>query len=392
MLRIIPTEATEHVLRDAGLVAKFYDNKLYVLAKHVEDAVPHYHLTNNFKLQFFLEIVNSDFAQITNYKVADPYNTKLYFSNANSILDGGDKSINDVLYLHEKLPRFEVANSYLYNDLVRSGSNRAYECLKKINVGTGNLNTSAQFRDLQEEISYATSRSALTFTSLVHNVSLTTPISTVDIKYFTYDPISGQFDKELKNTSIGPAENPNNIDFSSVQLKFSYDDNQPFIDGIYRVTLNAQEEFFYFRSTNDWQPYLGFINIHNDDFVTLDKYRFLQPDGSFYMLPTVPPEVATRAYKIRFAPAQYLLKYKCRTNNVVDIIDDSGTIEFDRLIGTTTFQSRLPVRSKEEAIDTISVDLASSGTLTKTKLPGRSTLSLSEDENKYIISETYLNL
>ncbi|TMM58020.1 hypothetical protein FEE95_00920 [Maribacter algarum] len=391
VFRIVPTEATEIVLRNAGLVTKFYNNKLYALVKHIQDTRPLLDLANNIKLQFFLEVVNSNFAQITNCKVADPYNNKLYFSNANSIIDGGEKSVEDELYLHERLPEFDNANTYLYNDLVRSGSNTAYECLKKINATTGNLNNNTQFRNLGK-ISYANPNSALTFTNLSRDVSLTTPNSAIDIKYFAYDTSSLLFDKEIKSTIIGPLENPNNIDFSGVQIKFSDDNHQPFTEGIYRVTINTQEEFFYFRPTNDWQPYLGLINIHNDDFVTRDEYRFLQPDGSFYMLPANPTEVDIRAYKIRFAPAQHLLKYKCRTNNVVDISDEDGVIQFERLVGTTTFQSTLPVRLKEEAIDTISVNLASSGTLTKTKLPGRNTLSLSEDENSYIISETYLNL
>jgi hypothetical protein len=274
---------------------------------------------------------------------------------------------------------------------VRNGANTAYECLKKVNATTGDLNDSTEFRDLGK-ISYVGPSAALTFTGPFHDTSLIPPSAAVDIKYFAYDSISGQFDNELKHTIIGPAENPNNIDFSSIKLKFNYDNDQPFTEGVYRVTLNTQEEFFYFRPANDWQSYLGLINIHNDDFVTLDKYRFLQPDGSFYMVPAAPDEVETRAYKIRFAPAQYLLRYKCRTNNVVDITDEDGVIQFERLVGTTTFQSTLPIRLQEEAIETISVDLASSGTLTKTKLPGNKILSLSEDENNYIISETYLNL
>ena len=134
VLRIIPTTATAKFLRGAGLIAKFYQNKLFVLVKHLDDGIPLLKLDNNFKLQFFLEVVDASFSRITNYHAEDPYNTKLYFSNANSILDGSDKAVNNTLYLNEKLPQFNNALAYKYNDLVRSGSDIAYECLTKIDL------------------------------------------------------------------------------------------------------------------------------------------------------------------------------------------------------------------------------------------------------------------
>ena len=36
VLRIIPTTATAKFLRGAGLIAKFYQNKLFVLVKHLD--------------------------------------------------------------------------------------------------------------------------------------------------------------------------------------------------------------------------------------------------------------------------------------------------------------------------------------------------------------------
>jgi len=139
LFRIVPTSETESLLRGAGLIAKFIQNKLFVLVRHLDNDTPLLKLSNDFKLQFFLEVIGFDFAEITNYRSGDPYNRKLYFSNANSILDGNEKSVNDILYLNEKLPPFNVANAYRYNDLVRSGSDIAYECLKKIDANTGSI-------------------------------------------------------------------------------------------------------------------------------------------------------------------------------------------------------------------------------------------------------------
>jgi hypothetical protein len=56
------------------------------------------------------------------------------------------------------------------------------------------------------------------------------------------------------------------------------------------------------------------------------------------------------------------------------------------------FQSQLPVRMNEKAIDTISVTYDGSDTLKKTRVPGDQNLSILDDENKYIVSETFLNL
>ncbi|HMB62286.1 MAG TPA: hypothetical protein VKN36_04375 [Eudoraea sp.] len=390
LFRIVPTSETESLLRGAGLIAKFIQNKLFVLVRHLDNDTPLLKLSNDFKLQFFLEVIGFDFAEITNYRSGDPYNRKLYFSNANSILDGNEKSVNDILYLNEKLPPFNVANAYRYNDLVRSGSDIAYECLKKIDANTGNLNNSAQFRQL-EKVSYASPATELLFTGPEKIMPLTIPSAAVEITYFQYDPGTQQFDKELKKTIIGPETNPTNADLENVLLNFYDEINKPFADGIYRVTINAQEVFLYFRLENDWRPYLGLITIHNDGYATVDKYRFIKDNGTFFMVAPANTEVETRNYRIRFAPAQYLLKYICKTNKVTNITDDDGTIEFDNL-GGNIFQSKLPVRMNEKSIDTISVSYDGSDVLKKTKTPGHQKLSILDNENRYIVSETFLNL
>jgi hypothetical protein len=390
LLRIVPTAATASLLRGAGLVSKFFQNKLYVLAKHLDPTTPLLNLKNDFKLQFFLEIIGFNFGNITNYSSEDPYNSKLYFSNGNSIIDGTDKEVNNELFLNEKLPQFNVMNAYKYNDLVRSGSFTAYECLRKIDANTGNLNNGSQFRQL-DKVSYVTSRSSLKFTGPEKTVNLDTPNATVDIKYFKYNPGSKLFDIEIKSTTIGTDENPTGVALESVLLNFYTTDNIPFAEDIYRITVNTQEEFFYFRLENDWQPYLGLITIHNNPLAATDAYRFLKEDGSFFTIPPANTEIDTRNYKIRFAPAQYLLKYKCKTNKVTNISDDDGNIVFDNL-GGNIFQSQLPVRMNEKAIDTISVTYDGSDTLKKTRVPGDQNLSILDDENKYIVSETFLNL
>ncbi|WP_299885337.1 hypothetical protein [uncultured Lacinutrix sp.] len=390
LLRIVPTVKTRKILIGAGLIVKFFQNKLYVLVKHIDDTIPLLKLSNDFKLQFFIEIIDSNFSSITNYTSIDPYNVKLYFSNTNSIIDGNNKSIDNILFLNEKLPIFDATQAYAYNDLVRNGSDVAYECLKKVDANTGNLNDDEQFREL-EEVSYVTSETAIRFTGTATTISLNNPSTTIEITYYKYNIITNDFDIELKKTTIGIIENPTEDIINKVSLNFLDELNIPFQEGIYRVTINSQEEYFYFRLENDWQPYIGLINIHNNSLATEDEYRILKEDGSFYTIAPENTEIEVRNYKIRFAPAQYLLKYVCKTNLVTDIVDDDGNIEFDNL-GGNIFRSRLPVRMNEQAIDTISVTYTGSDALKKTKVPGHRELSILDDENKYIVSETFLNL
>ncbi|WP_025665843.1 hypothetical protein [Aquimarina megaterium] len=390
LLRIVPTVSTQKILQGAGLISKFIQNKLYVLVKHNDSSEPYLKISNDFTLQFFLEVIGYDFTKITNYELKDPYNTKLYFSNANSIIDGNDKSVEDVLYLNEKLPVFDATQEYLYNDIVRNGANTAYECLTKINANTGDLNNADQFREL-EKVSYVTSATRLLFTGPEKVIVLNTPSANVEIKYYQYNPVSKQFDIEIKSTNIGPVENPTNANIETVLLNFYTQENIPFSEGIYKVTINTQEEYLYFRLENDWKPYLGLIDIHNDTLASTEKYRFLKEDGTFYMIAPANTEIETRNYKIRFAPAQYLLKYVCKSNKVTNITDDDGTIEFDNL-GANIFRSKLPVRMNEKAIDTISVTYNNSEILKKMEIPGHEDLSILDGENKYIVSETFLNL
>lgn len=390
LFRIVPTTETKSVLSGAGLLAKFHQNKLYVLAKHIDVNTPLLNLQNNFKLQFFIEVIGFDFSQITNYSVENPYQTKLFFSNTNSIINGNEKTVDDTLYLNEKLPQFSAANAYKYNDLVRSGSDIAYECLVKIDANTGALNNSSQFRQL-EKVSYVSNSTSLSFTSGNKIYSLNIPSATVDIKYFQFNPTNNLFDIELKHTVIGPLENPSGELLQSVALSFTSDNAEPFAEGIYKVVVNGEEALFYLRPQNDWQSYLGLINIHNDEFATIEKYRFLREDGTFYTIPPANTEVDTRAFKIRFAPAQYLIKYICKSDKVTNISDDDGNIEFDDL-GGNVFQSKRPVRMKDKSIDTITVAYDGSDDLKKTKTPGYRKLSILEDENKYLVSETFLNL
>ena len=173
-------------------------------------------------------------------------------------------------------------------------------------------------------------------------------------------------------------------------LNFTDATGQEFPEGIYKVTINAQEECIYFRSKRDWQPYIGLINIHNSELVPA-SYQYLKPDGTFFMQPPANTEVATKNYFIRFAPAQYLLKYVCKTNKVLDIIDENGKIEFDNL-GGNVFRSKLPVRMNEKAIETISVQYDGADVIKKTKNPGYRDLSILDGDNRYLVSETYLNL
>ncbi len=390
LLRIVPTAATAKVLRGAGLIAKFFQNKLYVLVKHLDDTMPLLKLENNFKLQFFLEVIGTDFSSVTNYSTEDPYTTKLYFSNGNSITDGADKEVENILYLNEKLPQFNNVNAYKYNDLVRSGSDTAYECLQKIVAGSGNLNNGTQFRKL-EKVSYVSPTTQLVFTGPQKEVLLDVPSTKVEVTYLQYNPSTDAFDKEVKKTTIGPEENPTGDNLDSVLLNFYDDTLHPLEDGIYKITLNTEEKYFYFRLENDWRPYLGLIDIHNNDFAKSYKYRFLKEDGSFYMIAPDNKKIETRNYKIRFAPSQYLLKYVCKSNLVTDITDEDGEITFADL-GGNVFQSELPVRMNEKAIDTITVTITGSDALTKTKVPGHRKLSILDDENKYIVSETFLNL
>ena len=390
LLRIVPTKASESILSGAGLIWKFYRNKLFVLVKHLDLTVPALALVNDFELQFFLEIVGMDFSRITNYPVADPYNEKLYFSNGYSIVDGNDKTVDGTLYLNEKLPLFNSANEYHYNDLVRSNSDIAYECLQKIPAGTGNLNNNSQFRKLPR-ISYVGPATTLLFTGPQKNMKLQAPAAEIDIRYYKYNVANKLYDIEIKHTHIGAAENPANLAMAQVRLEFFHEPGNAFPEGIYRIIINAQEEFLYFRPDNDWQPYLGLISIHNNQLAAGTGYRFLKEDGTFFMEPPGNTEIAVRNYKIHFAPAQYLLKYVCKSSKVTDISDDDGEIEFDNL-GGNIFQSKLPVRMSEVAIDSISVSYDGSGALQKTRLPGYRKLSRLDNDNKYIVSETYLNL
>ena len=390
LLRIVPTRGTESILSGAGLISKFYQNRLFVLVRHLELTTPVLALQNDFELQFFIEIVGFDFSLITNYHTDDPYNKKLYFSNGYSIVDGNDKAVDGTLYLNEKLPQFNAANEYHYNDLVRSGSNIAYECLQKLPANTGNLNNNSHFRKLPV-ISYVNPGTALLFSGQTKVMKVQTPAAEINLRYYQYNAASKQYDTEIKHTHIGPVENPTNEIIDEVLLNFHHESNSPFSEGIYRITINAQEEFLYFRPDNDWQPYLGLINIHNNLLAAGTDYRFLKEDGTFFMEPPGNVEIAVRNYKIHFAPSQYLLKYVCKSNKVTDITDDDGIIEFDNL-GSNVFQSKLPVRMSETAIDTISVSYDGSDVLQKTKLPGYRRLSQLDDENKYMVSETFLNL
>ena len=389
LFRIVPTEATERILSGAGFIVKFIKNTLYVLVKATGNDKPVIALSNDFALQFYLEVVDTRYLNITNYTNKDPYNSRLYFSNADSIFDQKEKSVDGSLYLHEKLELFENSKEYHYNDLVRSNADIAYECVAKVNANSGSLNKPKQFRKLNKE-SYVSARSSLLFTGPEKNLILKAPTPTVDIKYFLLNAVTGKFDKEVKHTIIDEPQNPAKTPIENVQLKFYNDKGIYFPDGIFKVTINEQEEFFYLRKTNDWQPYLGLITIHNDAFAASEDYRFLKEDGSFYTNPSK-EEIETRRYKIRFAPAQYLLKYVCKTNKVKDIRDENGEINF-KPFGSNKFQSSLPVRMSEKAIDTIVVEYKDSEDLKKMKTPGTGRLSVTKDENKYIVSETFLNL
>ena len=192
----------------------------------------------------------------------------------------------------------------------------------------------------------------------------------------------------IKEELIGGEANPGGEDMDSVLLSFRFGDQEEFPEGIYRVNAGGQEEWFYLRTENDWKTGIGLIDIHHNELVGTD-YRFLESDGRFRLLPG--NKVDTREYVVRFAPAQYLLKYVCVTDKVLSITDGDGLISFSKT-GDHTFVSTLPVRMSEKAIDTLSVQYDGADDITDIKNPGHRRLSLSDDGNRYLVSEAFLNL
>ena len=370
-----PTPACLVILKSNGLVIKFLDNKLYVLAQTPDGLKPLRDLPKPGVFSFYIQPADADFFQYSNLPLKGNSTNRYYFSNRENALADGK------IYLHALNPTFDNAIAHAVGEFVRSGTGNCYECLVNLAPDASTLTNKEQWRNLGK-VAYATASHHRTFTGPVMNVPVVPAAKTVTVNVFGLDESTMQLDRlQYANTWVYEAETE---PVASQQVSLA-----GLSAGIYRVNVNGVDHSVCYSPDNHWPGQVGLIEVFTHDTTPAD-YRLLDGAGQF----------RSPAFSIRMAAVSSLWQYVARTEGVKNIFDQTANgIEFEQ-VAPFTFRSKLPLRLQEKPYDKLAMDYNNSDPpdptrkveITKLSVPGyRNQRTTRKDNTDYLVSELYLN-
>ncbi|UFH55812.1 hypothetical protein [Spirosoma sp. KNUC1025] len=367
-----PTPSCEAAMAGAGLRAKSYDNRLYVIAQTQDGLKPFRDLPQPGVFSFYVQPADADFFQYSNLPLNSTSGMRYYFSNLEeAVVDGKN-------YLHKRHPDFNAANAYTVGQFVRSGTGNCYECLVNLATGTSTLNNTSQWRN-HGKVSYADASHGRSFTGSIASMPVSPASDHVFVEIFGLNATSLQLDV-LQMAMSWTYEKP----VSSQPISLG---GLP--EGMYRIRVNAVDNLRYYASDNLWTDNIGLIQIFTNATVPAD-YQLLDGAGQF----------RSPVFSIRVAAVSPLWQYVARTDAVKKVYDQTANgIEFET-VAPFTFRSKLPVPLQEKAYDKLAMEYNNSDPpdptrkteITKLTVPGyRNKRAARKDNTDYFISEIYLN-
>lgn len=333
---LVPSAATQLLLKSQRLLYKMVSNKLVILVQVNDKREPLVALDASKKMVFYLSLQKPSFTSITNIGLDNFGRRRFYFTNLNQNKSGGN------LFLSKKIKTYDNSIAYLPGNIADDGAGNIYECIK---TTTGNALTNITFWVARNTTQYATTNDQMLFVTMIHNYATTVAATTIIAKAFAYNKTSGNYDiaLPLKN-SVQVFTEP----AKSIQVDLS-----AYPTGIYKVLINTDEYMVYADDTMVYSNYFGAVEIfqhlpNTNDFALLNSTGKVKDE----LIAGMP---AWLTYTISFANRIAIWKYITPKQTVKEIIDNNtiGKVTFYQSPALPSkpafFQSNVPIPLREEA-------------------------------------------
>lgn len=351
-MSIVPSAETSLLLKNRQMLYKMVGNKFVVLVK-VNDSTagvnadkPFVSLGTDEKFVFFLQLEKPVFTTITNIDFDLFAGRRFYFSNI------FETKLGTGLYLSAPVDTYSNTAPYKPGDIVTDGTDSVFECIK---AGTGNNTGNDGFWFDRGENIFSTKKDMYPFITRVTNFKAKTAATVFNIKIFAFNPVSEQYDKEVKIKDS--VIRVGNVPTKNVQVNM-----QPLGYGRYVIKINDEDHEsgtdadgnpipFYLSDEVVNSNYFGVVEILSRP-ATDPDFLLLQANGKVKDKLDGMGKSVWLNYIIQFAGKMATWKYIARTGKVISIEDETDAYVFTK---TTVdqqdiFQSNIPIRLSETPV------------------------------------------
>ncbi len=291
-IRLVPSENTKLVLKNARMLYKTVGNTFLIIVKIEPDNTPSIPLPEENKLVFHLDLIKPEFMNISMFDYSRFRKKRFYISNLTSNISDGEK------YLSAPLDAYDNAKAYVPGDMVIGGGGQSFECIK---ASTGNPTTDAEFWVSRGEARYVSDGDLIEVISGIHTFSLSAPSNVFTLNVFGLNISSGAFDVpviENQVTYLDALETENRFQVNLSALP----------TGKYRVNINGE----------DFMVYLDDSMISANKLGVLEVFTHLA-NGADYALLDSNGKVWELDCQLRFANRRAYWKYytpKLKVENI----------------------------------------------------------------------------
>lgn len=284
-IRIVPSEETKVLLKNAGVLYKMVGNQFLLISQIRQDLTPYKPLPKADKWVFYLDLLNPEFMNTSSFNLSRFRKERFYFSNLS-------QNISDsTLYLSAEIQSYDAAKTYFPGDMATGAGSQTYECIKET---TGNATSNSDYWISRDLFRYATDADFIKVTKGNHTFEINTPTNIFTINVFGFNPISGNFDTPALNEEVIYIDSTLTSNQAEVNLS-------NLSEGKYRVNINGQDFWVYVSPYMIHSSKLGVLEIFTHLANGLD-YALLDSNGKVWALNTTIRFANRRAYWMYHTP------------------------------------------------------------------------------------------
>lgn len=297
---VTPSHRTQKVLGGNNILAKQYDNILYVgLPSMLNVNKPADALPQNMQLTFFMQLNTPLFFNYTNMPFKWPAGKLYYFTNRVNNKANGKKFLSQVI-------GYNNAKAYAPGDVAADAAGLVFQSIKSgtgVTPAVANADNWAAIDNNQ----YVNEQDALQWMPSISTYAFTTPQNAVTVDVWGYNTGTKDYSASVlsfKKGFLSPA-NSFTLDLSILQ------------PGKYKLRVNGAESWIYINDELSGKQVFAVVDIFNDSSVDTD-YQFVSGSGEF----------ASPVYTIYFLNRYTIWKYVLASGAAGTVTDPLGKYSF----------------------------------------------------------------
>lgn len=318
---ITPSQRTQKILDGNKILAKQYDNSLYVgLPSLVSANKPADALPPGLQLTFFMQLNTPLFFNYTNLPFKWPAGKLYYFTNRNNNKANGKKFLSQVI-------GYDNAKTYIPGDVAADAAGLVFQSIKSgsgVTPAVANADNWAAIDNNQ----YVNEQDALQWMPSVSTYTFGAPQTSVTVNVWGYNVAAKDYSASvlsIKKGFLKPAP-AFTLDLSALQ------------PGKYKLSINGVDSWIYLNDELSGKRVFAVIDIYNDSSIDA-AYQFVSGTGEF----------ASPAYTIHFLNRYTIWKYVLASGAAGTVTDPLGKYSFSPPAGGAVL-SVTPIPLSEQAL------------------------------------------